>query len=114
MRHCAHGLDELDGRGIRACLRVQQRRPTSSTRKGVLVPQAANTISFSISGPGTLVGVDNGNAISHESYKGTTRLAFSGKALAIVRATKTAGKITLQATSGSLTAGSVDITTGSP
>ncbi|MBN1171833.1 MAG: DUF4982 domain-containing protein [Micromonosporaceae bacterium] len=52
---------------------------------GVIVPQASNGIDFSIDGPGTIVGVDNGNATSHESYKGTSRSAFSGKALAIVQ-----------------------------
>lgn len=82
--------------------------------QGVIVPQASNTIDFAIDGPGTIVGVDNGNAISHESYKGTTRSAFSGKALAIIQSTTTAGKITLKATSGSLTAGSVAITTATP
>jgi hypothetical protein len=34
--------------------------------------------------------------------------------MAIVQVTATAGKITLKATSGSLTGGSIDITTGTP
>jgi beta-galactosidase len=82
--------------------------------KGILVPQASNTIDFAIDGPGTIAGVDNGNPISHESYKGKTRSAFSGKALAIIQSTSTAGKITLKASSGSLTGGSVEITTVAP
>jgi beta-galactosidase len=82
--------------------------------QGVVVPQAANTIDFTISGPGVIAGLDNGNAISHESYKGTARSAFSGKALAIIQSTTTAGKITLKASSGSLTGASVDITTATP
>jgi beta-galactosidase len=82
--------------------------------KGVVVPQAADSITFSVTGVGTIAGVDNGNAISHESFKGNTRMAFSGKALAIVQSTTTAGKITLQATAGSLTAGSVTVTTTTP
>lgn len=81
---------------------------------GIIVPQASNTIDFAISGPGKLVGVDNGNAISHESYKGTSRAAFSGKALAIVQATTTPGTITLKATSGTLTGSSATITTAAP
>ena len=85
--------------------------------KGVLVPQADNEIDFSVTGPGTLVGVDNGNAISHESYKGASRAAFSGKALAIIQSTTSAGKVTIQATSGTgataLSTGSVDVLTGS-
>jgi beta-galactosidase len=82
--------------------------------QGIVVPQAANTIDFTISGPGVIAGLDNGNAISHESYKGTSRSAFSGKALAIIQSTTTAGKITLKASSGSLTGASVDITTATP
>lgn len=82
--------------------------------QGVIVPQASNTIDFTISGPGTIVGVDNGNPISHESYKGTSRSAFSGKALAIIQSTTTAGTITLKVTAGSLTGGSVTITTTTP
>jgi beta-galactosidase len=82
--------------------------------QGIIVPQASNTIDFTISGPGTIAGVDNGNATSHESYKGTSRSAFSGKALAIVQSATTAGTITLKASSGSLTGGSVTITTTTP
>ncbi len=78
--------------------------------KGVIVPQASDMITFSLAGPGAIAGVDNGNAISHESYKGNTRSAFTGKALAIIRSSTTPGKITLSATSGSLTPASVDVT----
>jgi beta-galactosidase len=82
--------------------------------QGVIVPNASDMIDFTISGPGKIVGVDNGDATSHESYTGTSRSAFSGKALAIVRSTTTAGTITLNAASGMLTGGSVDITTTAP
>jgi beta-galactosidase len=82
--------------------------------QGVIVPQASNAIDFTISGPGTIAGLDNGNPIDHGSYKGTTRSAFSGKALAIIQSTTSPGKITLKASSGSLTGSSVDITTAAP
>jgi beta-galactosidase len=82
--------------------------------QGVIVPQANNMISFAVSGPGTLVGVDNGDSTSHESYKGTSRSAFSGKALAIIRSTTTPGTVTITATSGSLKMGAIDVVTASP
>jgi beta-galactosidase len=82
--------------------------------KGIIVPHASNKIDFAIDGPGTIVGVDNGDATSHESYRGKSRSAFSGKALAIVQSTTTAGKITLKVTSGSLTGASVEIATATP
>ena len=82
--------------------------------QGVVVPQANNKVDFTISGPGALVGLDAGDSTNHDSYKGTSHAAFSGKLMAIVQSTATAGKITLKATSGSLTGGSIDITTGTP
>ena len=82
--------------------------------QGVVVPQANNAIAFTISGPGTLVGLDAGDSTNHDSYKGTSHAAFSGKLMAIVQSTTTAGSITLNATSGSLTGSSVNITTTAP
>jgi beta-galactosidase len=82
--------------------------------QGVVVPQANNAISFAISGPGALVGLDGGDATNHESYKGTSHAAFSGKLMAIVQSTTAAGTITLKASSGSLTGASALITTGNP
>jgi beta-galactosidase len=76
---------------------------------GVTVPNATNTVEFSASGPGRIVGVDNGNAISHESYKGSSRAAFSGKCLVIVQTTKTPGSIVVTAGSDGLSSGSVTI-----
>jgi beta-galactosidase len=78
---------------------------------GVVVPTAANKVNFSVSGPGTIVGVDNGNAISLESYKGNSRSAFSGKCLVIVQPTKTAGQITVTASSSGLSGSSVTVNT---
>jgi beta-galactosidase len=120
--------DKLQTAGAAAALTVQADRASIAAdgrdlsfvevdvvdAQGVIVPQASNTIDFAISGPGTIVGVDNGNPISHESYKGTSRSAFSGKALAIIQSTTTPGTITLKATAGSLTSGSVTITTTTP
>ncbi|MBN2575310.1 MAG: DUF4982 domain-containing protein [Deltaproteobacteria bacterium] len=82
--------------------------------QGVIVPQAKNQIDFTISGPGALVGLDGGDPTNHDSYKGTSHAAFSGKLMAIVQSRTTAGRITLKATSGSLTGSSVDITTEAP
>ena len=64
---------------------------------GAIVPNAENSVTFSVSGPGQLLGVDNGNPIDTSSYKGTSRKAFSGKVLAIVRSTGTSGNIVVGA-----------------
>ena len=77
---------------------------------GVFAPTASNGVTFAVSGPGTIVGVDNGNAIDTTSYKSLTRNAFSGKVLAIVRSTGAPGTITVTATSSGLASGSVSAT----
>jgi hypothetical protein len=76
---------------------------------GNFVAKATNMVNFSVSGPGKLVGVDNGNPIDLASYKGTSRAAFSGKCLAIVQSTGGAGTITLTASSSGLIGASVNI-----
>jgi beta-galactosidase len=70
---------------------------------GVFVPTANNSVTFSVSGPGKLVGLDNGDATDTTSYKGTSRKAFSGKVLAIVRSTTTPGSVVITASSSGLT-----------
>lgn len=77
---------------------------------GVLVPAANQSITFSVSGPAELIGVDNGDPTDTTSYKASTRKAFNGKALAIVRATRSAGRVELKATATGLTSGSVNVT----
>ena len=67
------------------------------------MPTAETSVSFAVSGPGQLVGVDNGNPVDTASYKGTSRKAFSGKVLAIVRATGAPGSITITASATGLT-----------
>ena len=79
---------------------------------GVLCPRAGNSVSFSITGPGTIIGVDNGNSLDHSAYKSNVRQAFNGKCMAIVQSGTTSGQITVTATSGSITPGTVGITTG--
>ena len=50
------------------------------------MPLADNLVKFELIGPGAIVGVDNGNQISHGSFKANQRKAFHGMALAIVQA----------------------------
>jgi beta-galactosidase len=52
---------------------------------GLTVPRSKNMIRFSITGPGEIIAVDNGDATSHEPFQATNHSAFNGKALAIVR-----------------------------
>jgi beta-galactosidase len=78
-------------------------------RNGTLVPLADNLIKFEVSGDGAIAGVDNGNQISHESFKGKQRKAFHGMALVIIQAKQKAGRIYLRATGDNLAPASVAI-----
>ncbi len=76
----------------------------------VFVPTADNHVSFSVSGPGEIVGVDHGNQVDPTSFKSTSRAAFSGKVLAIVQSTGAAGTITVTVDSNGLSSGEITVT----
>lgn len=61
------------------------------------VPNADHLIKFNLQGAGEIVGVDNGNPASMESFKAQQRKLFNGLCLVIVRAKETGGEITLTA-----------------
>lgn len=87
---------------------------------GNLDTTASNTINFSLTGNGEIVGVDNGDQATTAKYQQSSVLssttsahinAYAGKALVIVRSTKDAGSFTVNCTSSGLTGGSATVTT---
>ena len=58
---------------------------------GFIVPTANNEIAFAIEGAGRILGVDNGQPDSHESYQGPSRRAFNGLALVVLQSTGVRG-----------------------
>ncbi|MCW3092318.1 MAG: Beta-galactosidase Arabinogalactan endo,4-beta-galactosidase [Ferruginibacter sp.] len=87
-------------------------------KEGREVPDADNMIKFSISGPGSIIGVGNGDPSSHEPDKcmdgAWQRRLFNGKCQVIVQAGVNTGMIKFEAKSTSLATGSTDIVTISP
>ncbi|MGB9147704.1 MAG: glycoside hydrolase family 2 TIM barrel-domain containing protein [Acidobacteriaceae bacterium] len=79
--------------------------------QGRVVPGADNEIRFAVDGDGRLIGVDNGDPFSHESYKGDTRRAFHGLCLAVVQSTSRSGQIRIAASSPGLRPASLTIST---
>jgi beta-galactosidase len=77
--------------------------------QGRAVPTADNEVSFRISGAGRVMGVGNGDPTNHEADGASARKAFCGLCLAVVQSAKTAGNITVEASSPGLTASSVTI-----
>ena len=77
---------------------------------GDIVPRASNSISFAITGPGVIASTDNGDPADLTVFSSTTRKAFSGLALAIIRGNAGAvGNLTISATSSGLTGASVTV-----
>ncbi|SKC63553.1 beta-galactosidase GalA [Ohtaekwangia koreensis] len=70
--------------------------------KGRVVPIADNLITFSIEGPGKIIGTGNGDPSSHEPDKAMQRKAFNGYCLVLVQADKQVGEIRLTARSEKL------------
>ncbi len=74
-------------------------------------PQADQEIHFSISGPGVIAAVGNGDAQDPASYQGTRRKLYQGRALVVVRTSRQSGPITLTAKAAGLNEGAVKIQT---
>jgi beta-galactosidase len=79
--------------------------------QGRVVPVATNDIVFTVEGEGRLIGVDNGDPLSHEDFKTNRRRAFNGLCMAIVQSTASAGAIRITAISTGLTSSSLTINT---
>ena len=71
--------------------------------RGRTVPVATNAVTFSVTGPGRLLGLGNGDPSCHEPDKGQQRSAFNGLCLAIIQSSRTPGAIAIQADSPGLT-----------
>ena len=78
-------------------------------KNGVLVPGAGDLIHFSVSGQGSIAGVDNGSETSLEPFKANQHTAMNGKALCIVQSNGKQGTITLTARATGLQPATIQI-----
>jgi beta-galactosidase len=78
-------------------------------KNGVVVPTANNLIKFSINGQGFIAGVDNGDPVSLESFKGNQHTALNGKALCIVQSNGSKGTINLTANADGLQSATIQM-----
>jgi beta-galactosidase len=83
-------------------------------RQGHLVPDADDPIAFDVQGPGRLIGVDNGDPLSHESFQSNQRAAFHGLCLAIIQSTCEPGPIQVTARAPGLAPGHATIHAEAP
>ncbi|HYG21418.1 MAG TPA: glycoside hydrolase family 2 TIM barrel-domain containing protein [Verrucomicrobiae bacterium] len=75
---------------------------------GVMIPTAADTLTFSLKGPGVVAAVDNGDNASHEPFQAGERQALQGRCVAYVKATD-GGRIQLTASAPGLRTGTINI-----
>ena len=79
--------------------------------RGTMVPHADNSVQFSISGPGMIAGVCNGDPACHDSNVGHTIPAFNGLCMVLVRVANHPGAITITAHVNGLPASTLTIRT---
>ena len=72
--------------------------------KGLTVPTAGNMLTFSVDGPGKVIGVGNGDPSCHEPDKASQRSAFMGLGAGFVQAGTAAGDVRVKVTSKGLEA----------
>ncbi len=77
---------------------------------GHRVPTANHAIVLQVHGKGRLLGMDNGNPESHESYKSAQHSAFNGLCLAIIGTTDHAGDMEIMASSPNLAQATLRLT----
>jgi len=79
-------------------------------KDGLSVPQAANEVTFEISGPGEIVATDNGDPADLVAFPSHVRKAYSGLALVIIRGKiGRLGEIKVTAKSPGLNSGLISI-----
>jgi len=80
---------------------------------GIVVPSAAEKITFTANGAGKVIAVDGGSIVSHELFQTNERSAFQGRCVAYVRRLADgSGTIEITATAPGLAAGSAKISFG--
>lgn len=80
--------------------------------EGTIVPEGRQLVRFAVAGAGTIAGVDNGDPASDELYQADHRSAHEGVALVVVRASRTAGPLTVTATADGLESATVRLRVG--
>lgn len=81
---------------------------------GRVVPQAADSITYSLSGPGALAGIGSGDLTTTESYRANPREVFQGRALVVMRTESEAGELTLTASAAGLAPATLKLAASKP
>lgn len=82
--------------------------------QGNPVENAADYVKAELTGPGRILGMDNGDSTDDDDYKTTVRKLFSGKLLVVVGSTGQAGDIVLTVSGRGLESAELKITAAEP
>jgi beta-galactosidase len=82
--------------------------------KGIPVPDAEPVVHLHLEGEATIAGVDSGDETDHERFQRDSVRLFEGRALVIVRSSRTPGRITLRGASEGLKSAAVRIAARTP
>ncbi|WP_419992723.1 glycoside hydrolase family 2 TIM barrel-domain containing protein [Streptomyces boninensis] len=77
---------------------------------GVVVPTADDLVTWDVSGPGLLAGLDNGRQEDAEGHRGPSRTVFKGKGLAIIQSQGRPGPIRVTARASGLRSATATVT----
>ncbi len=80
---------------------------------GTRIPDSATVVHFAVSGPASIVAVDNGNMMDHDPFQAIQRKLYDGHAIALLRATGTAGQIKVTASADGVPTASLTLTAAS-
>jgi beta-galactosidase len=83
---------------------------TIADRDGRRVPEAADTITCEVTGAGKLVAVGNADLSDNSAPQGSSKKAYQGRAVAIVRSGTHAGKVTVKVSAPGLTPAEITLT----
>ncbi len=122
-----HGLkvaeDELHtaGKAARILLSAERRTISPTERDvitvsatavdeaGVRAPNESGEVNFTVSGPAEIVATDNGSILDHESFLLPRHHLYSGRAIAVVRATASSGAVYIHAAVPGLAPGDIQL-----
>jgi beta-galactosidase len=84
---------------------------TLADSAGTRIPDSTTVIHFAVSGPATIIAVDNGNMLDHDPFQATHRKLYDGNAIAILRATRSTARIIVTATAAGLPDATISLRT---
>lgn len=79
-------------------------------KQGRLQPNADELISFKLTGPGIIAGLGNAWLKGTEPYQGNACHVYHGRALIVIRTSKQAGTLQLEAQSAGLASSNIELT----